>query len=63
MPEPSRRKFATQLDHLVRFTRQHRMALTFGVAAAVIFALAALRPALGTPLALGLTVIALRRRA
>ncbi len=51
-----------QLDRLIRFIRQNKIRLALGGAAVIAFSLAVLQPSLATPLALALTVLALRRR-
>ncbi len=63
MPRLSiRRWYAATLDRFGRLTRRNRSHLPMAGVAAAVFVFVLLRPELGTPVALALTVITLRRR-
>ncbi|MGW6945603.1 hypothetical protein [Streptomyces xanthophaeus] len=64
MPASSiRRTCAKLIEHLRQFTRRNKSNVLIGSAALLIFAFAFVHPALGTPIALALTVVTLRRKA
>lgn len=63
MPRLSIRRWcAGLLDRLVRFTQRNVKLLPSVCLAAAVFVLVLIWPVLGTPVALALTVITLRRR-
>ncbi|MGC2998472.1 hypothetical protein ACPF8X_08830 [Streptomyces sp. G35A] len=57
-----RRRCAGLLDRLIRFTHRNVRHLPLACLAAAVFVLVLVWPVLGTPAALALTVITLRRR-
>ncbi|GAA2647811.1 hypothetical protein [Streptomyces vastus] len=57
-----RRRCAALVDQFKSFVRRNRKHLLLGGAALLVFVLVLLRPVLGTPIALALAVVTLRRK-